>query len=579
MLNELKDSNAVKQAIAEFDKIGRENFLKKYGFQPSREYLLQQDGKLYDSKAIVGAAFGYAFPRRGPLTSNQFKGGEASVRRKLEKLGFRIVRVFQSNEHYLLKLNREEVPSSESPDDWETKEFSIEPVRAMRGGQRIAPAPPPVAPGSVVAIWVNDGDDLGGIIATAIVAQVGSEGAHCRLRNIVFHKRLGLAELTSGSGVIQDIYQDIDSNRRSKVRHLSASQWTELEKIFHRRSKQSESNTPVAKIAKVLNERATDFRIGGLQRIRSQIHQRRVIGRDLFSSKSVKDTYAFHSGGRAELQFNIGEEMVGENERFRWGVAFSFESSRSFPDSRVLAHHVRFFNDYIAMYADDFSDMTMWRYVDNEGPIDMGCPRTIDSSLVRNKVFVFLGKHASLDALDPATILKDFDRLLPLYEYVESKAAVMPMIHEGVQFNFKPGHRIKARWAVATVVAQELEMDLRHEAIQAALHDRLAKEHGVDEVGTEQHCPYGMRVDAIVRHHTGYWLYEIKTSSSPRVCLREAVGQLLEYCLWPGGVPAEKLIVVGETPLDSDGKAYLAALNGKLSIPVEYLTVKATEAK
>jgi len=61
------------------------------------------------------------------------------------------------------------------------------------------------------------------------------------------------------------------------------------------------------------------------------------------------------------------------------------------------------------------------------------------------------------------------------------------------------------------------------------------------------------------------------------MCIREAVGQLLEYCLWPGGVQAQKLVVVGEMPLDPDAKTYLVALNGKLSIPIEYRTVQVSE--
>ena len=57
-LTELSDPKAILAAVAEFDEIGREEFLTKYGFGPSRSYFLLLNGKLYDSKPIMGAAHG-----------------------------------------------------------------------------------------------------------------------------------------------------------------------------------------------------------------------------------------------------------------------------------------------------------------------------------------------------------------------------------------------------------------------------------------------------------------------------------------------------------------------------------------
>lgn len=93
-LSELTDPDAVRQAMAEFDRRGRTAFLHRYGFGKSREYLLRDDaGQLYDSKAIVGAAFGHQHPERGPLRPADFTGGEHTVQRKLEELGFDVVRI------------------------------------------------------------------------------------------------------------------------------------------------------------------------------------------------------------------------------------------------------------------------------------------------------------------------------------------------------------------------------------------------------------------------------------------------------------------------------------------------------
>jgi hypothetical protein len=93
-MDRLTDAAAVEAAIAEFDRLGRTSFLSKYGFGRSREYMLRlPSGALYDSKAIVGAAYGYQHPEQGPLPAVAFSGGEETVGRKLRELGFDVIRV------------------------------------------------------------------------------------------------------------------------------------------------------------------------------------------------------------------------------------------------------------------------------------------------------------------------------------------------------------------------------------------------------------------------------------------------------------------------------------------------------
>jgi 5-methylcytosine-specific restriction protein A len=91
-LAELTDPAAVLRAMAEADELGRDAFLERYGFARSREYFLEHGGRLYDSKAIAGAAYGHQHPAEGPLAAEEFSGGEQTVQRKLEALGFNVVR-------------------------------------------------------------------------------------------------------------------------------------------------------------------------------------------------------------------------------------------------------------------------------------------------------------------------------------------------------------------------------------------------------------------------------------------------------------------------------------------------------
>lgn len=92
-LAELSSPIAVKKALAECDRLGRDEFLRRYGFHAAREYVLQYDGREYDSKAIAGVAHKFQFPDLGPLRSGKFSGGisAGAAAQKLSKLGFTIV--------------------------------------------------------------------------------------------------------------------------------------------------------------------------------------------------------------------------------------------------------------------------------------------------------------------------------------------------------------------------------------------------------------------------------------------------------------------------------------------------------
>ena len=81
-------SEGVEQAIDEFDRLGKEAFLTQFGFGRARGYFLIPDGPRYDTKAVIGVAHGYGRPDLGPLRPQDFSGGDATVARLLESLGF-----------------------------------------------------------------------------------------------------------------------------------------------------------------------------------------------------------------------------------------------------------------------------------------------------------------------------------------------------------------------------------------------------------------------------------------------------------------------------------------------------------
>jgi hypothetical protein len=94
-LRDLNSAEAVRSAMREFTRLGRTEFLRKYGFGRARTYMLRDPdtGDLFDSKAIVGAAYGFQFPDRGPLRAEDYSGGEETVERKLTELGFEVITI------------------------------------------------------------------------------------------------------------------------------------------------------------------------------------------------------------------------------------------------------------------------------------------------------------------------------------------------------------------------------------------------------------------------------------------------------------------------------------------------------
>ena len=80
----------VRQAAAEYDRLGRDEFLDLHHFGTATAYLLILDGKSYDSKAILGVAYQLATGR--PLGNDDFSGGVGAggAAQVLRALGFEI---------------------------------------------------------------------------------------------------------------------------------------------------------------------------------------------------------------------------------------------------------------------------------------------------------------------------------------------------------------------------------------------------------------------------------------------------------------------------------------------------------
>ena len=211
-------------------------------------------------------------------------------------------------------------------------------------------------------------------------------------------------------------------------------------------------------LAKQINEAASKYQVGGLQQLRAKLHGKRARTNKIFHKATVFPNYAFHDGGRTELQFNIGVESRDDGKWWRHGVAFSFERGQSLPDPTVLFPRVDCFNEWVRINGDRLRDFKMWHW-DGEKPSKDRLPGDISRASAKMGAFVFLGDRVAEAHVDVDRILQDFDRLYPLYEYVESRAqntAALITLPEEV-----PENSVYNEGAVKRILVNCYERDVR----------------------------------------------------------------------------------------------------------------------
>jgi hypothetical protein len=180
----------------------------------------------------------------------------------------------------------------------------------------------------------------------------------------------------------------------------------------------------IAALAEQINEAASAYQVGGLQQFRAKSHGKKPGTFKLFSAQTTFETdwggYAFHHGGRTELQYNIG--IHDAEKESRHGVAFSFGRTQTLPDPlRQLGPKVARFNHWVRTSGKLLKGFKMRHYdsrTDEQSENRM--PEEISDELVNSGAFVFLGKTVPEARLDVDRILEDFDILYPLYQFVES---------------------------------------------------------------------------------------------------------------------------------------------------------------
>jgi hypothetical protein len=197
-------------------------------------------------------------------------------------------------------------------------------------------------------------------------------------------------------------------------------------------------------------------------------------------------------------------------------------------------------------------------------------PKPIPDNQITKEGSVFLGKRQPVGRIDYEAILNDFDRLLSLYRFVENQdSREKQTFSVAIPSETRRGFLPKALLAIKRQVQKQQQVILRQNKLQKQLCRQLVLKYGAKNVIPEFPTAFG-RVDVVVHHGKVRLFYEIKTADSARKCLREALGQLLEYAFWRGGPKATFLIVVGEHAIDKECEDYLKLLEKHFSLPLEY---------
>lgn len=314
-----------------------------------------------------------------------------------------------------------------------------------------------------------------------------------------------------------------------------------------------------------------NYRFGLLPKIRSELHQQQSTGLPIFRPNTIDNAegYAFHYGGRRELQFNLGFEDSGKY--LRYGIAFSLEASQTLLDFTDLFPQIKAFNEFVIEKPEYFKDVKMWHWVGSNRSITHSVTIIPEEILIKGS-FIFIGKLVSVNSIDINEILTLFDYLLDVYEYSvsEGKSLNINSSNSGLIFN---SDQIKLPGKYNYSHSKDLvDVSVRHSLIQFALEKELKIEYGSKNVGLENYCN-GNRVDIVCKSKNGYIFYEIKTGSTARSCIRQAIGQLMEYIHWPPSPNVEEVVVVGEPSLTPQESQYLKSLQSSISIPISYRSV------
>lgn len=125
-----------------------------------------------------------------------------------------------------------------------------------------------------------------------------------------------------------------------------------------------------------------------------------------------------------------------------------------------------------------------------------------------------------------------------------------------------------------------IEIVYLHTAISKAMTKVLKQTYGEENVSREHWAGYGgNKIDIVLNLKNKLTFYEIKTYNSIKTSIREAFGQLIEYCFYPNKQKAKELIIITQIPADQETVAYFKHLREIFGLPIYYQSFDLTSKK
>ncbi|SNC77640.1 hypothetical protein SAMN06265337_4239 [Hymenobacter gelipurpurascens] len=119
--------------------------------------------------------------------------------------------------------------------------------------------------------------------------------------------------------------------------------------------------------------------------------------------------------------------------------------------------------------------------------------------------------------------------------------------------------------------AKRKQIKFLHKLLSDELAAVLRIDYGAANVTQEHPGGYNSTsIDIVVNTGSGLTFYEIKTYPSVRVSIREALGQIMEYCYFHNKVKASTLVIVTHQDINLKTKQYLQHLRTTLKLPIYY---------
>ena len=157
-------------------------------------------------------------------------------------------------------------------------------------------------------------------------------------------------------------------------------------------------------------------------------------------------------------------------------------------------------------------------------------------------------------------------------QWLKKLNKILGQTPEPSEIQFVPGLHIPESSETRTGHGDTITTKHLHNQLMRKLYDKLCRESGKDNVGTEIRVG-SKRIDTVVKGKEFFDIYEIKTATNPFDCVTEALGQLCQYTYLFCRDKIGKMVIVGPSEMTKEVKEYLSWFRKNYSLQLYYMKV------